>query len=934
MKSSLMIRIFHIPSSEYAFFRFLKKGYPLILMGILLTSLVSVFNIEPIAAQEIVDVESPTQVRVNSNFWVNVLYHYEVDGPAGLHIEIQILEEETGDLQGEHLSDPMFPDPGHHEGETSAGVQLIAPDSVGVWELNAVLSGGNEMRFSVEVVGDDFPPSVTITSLEADLDSLQLGDFTNIHGTVDYSIPEGSSFLIIVTTSYGAPPSTLFYYSGGPWALIPEFAYEMVLSDLYRAGDPGLWGTSVPSSGMEDFFFVVNAPLEPLDWTLYFRVLYFSPEGEEIQLGSRELTIEVSTRSEMWARLDTADSDPTSPGDIYRVIVSGRYFFLDEEPHTIRIAIWNTVLGEYLSEGGSHEIPDVTGSGSFFEVLNPRAPLAIGEYSYSAHLLVDDDLKDSFDFVVIVGIETVIEYELEIVNVESVPEVRYGESFDVEMLVRYDLPDDPLDSDSTLTCLIGSGIMACFAFDSISVRGAGESTILLNVPSEYVPPRNGPLNLLAFASARNEPVIRDLVDFSEFTVDIVGAEEGIEGGSSDWKAIDGWTSFPTPFGGVDIRFWAILQVDTSDPLPQQVWLTLDVDGSDILREAIVYQPDMDYYAFQSSPLWTATPGEHIAVWRVDPDRDYTDPNLDNNEFQIRFTVEESPPPFIPPEGEEPPQPDEEFDFYVTANPTERTLASSVSYTVNVELSSGEPETVQLNLMGAPAGVSHSFNPSSNLPPYSSELTITGSQSLPAGTYNMMIEASDGEKTRYKPIILRVEEGADYELSASPRVIQAQPGETVEYTISASSDSGYNQYVNLVVSDLPSSLTSRLESSAGIPDFETALHVDVGEDVTPRVYHITVTGSGPEPKSATFTLNVRAPLSEETTEEDRSALTYYLPLLYLIVIIAVVISSVVLGIRRVRGRPVKTGAFCIECGKKIPFGTEFCPKCGVKQEREE
>ena len=204
-------------------------------------------------------------------------------------------------------------------------------------------------------------------------------------------------------------------------------------------------------------------------------------------------------------------------------------------------------------------------------------------------------------------------------------------------------------------------------------------------------------------------------------------------------------------------------------------------------------------------------------------------------------------------GEEPPEPEEEFNFYVTTDPTEGTLASSESYVVSIELVSGEPQPVQLSLIGAPAGLSYAFNPSRGAPSYASELTVTGSSNLPAGTYSMIINATDGVRVRYKPIILKVEKGADYQLSISPSSIKGQSGDTVEYTISASSDSGYNQLVNLVVSGVPDGLTHKLEPSSDMPDFQSILSLEIGEGVGAGVHSIIVTGSGIEPRQVHYTL---------------------------------------------------------------------------------
>ncbi len=251
------------------------------------------------------------------------------------------------------------------------------------------------------------------------------------------------------------------------------------------------------------------------------------------------------------------------------------------------------------------------------------------------------------------------------------------------------------------------------------------------------------------------------------------------------------------------------------------------------------------------------------------------------------------------------------------------------------MSSGTPEEVHLTLTDVPAGLSYTFKPSSGLPTYKSELTVTGSQTLPAATYTLTIIASDGEKERYKPILLTVEEGAEYQLTASPRTHHAHPGETVEYDVSVSSDTGYAQYVNLDISGLPLSVNGELTPSSIVPNSHSLLSVEVGSDAPPGLYSFTLRGSGPNPKRVILTLKISEETSpqqeEEKQQRDGYPQSYYLPLLYIGVIVAALIIGSVLGIRYWRQRPRKPISYCLECGKKIPVGVEFCPKCGAQQE---
>jgi hypothetical protein len=266
---------------------------------------------------------------------------------------------------------------------------------------------------------------------------------------------------------------------------------------------------------------------------------------------------------------------------------------------------------------------------------------------------------------------------------------------------------------------------------------------------------------------------------------------------------------------------------------------------------------------------------------------------------------------------------EEFDYYVTAVPTEQTTRSPVTYTVTVDIVSGAPEPVQLELMGAPIGVSYYFDPPSGTPRYTSTLTVTAATDLPVGAYPMTIKASGGGKERYKPITLIVEEGPDYALSINPNSTRAKPGESVEFTVSVESETGYSQLVNLMASRVPNGVTWRMEPRASTPPFQSTLILELGRDVKPGAHTIVVLGSGADGERAAVTLWV-----EDTELIEREATIDYLAAAFLAIIFAAIFGGGFLAFRRVRRGRAK--AFCVECGTRLAPGVEFCPQCGTKR----
>ena len=268
------------------------------------------------------------------------------------------------------------------------------------------------------------------------------------------------------------------------------------------------------------------------------------------------------------------------------------------------------------------------------------------------------------------------------------------------------------------------------------------------------------------------------MDIRNFAVNIVGAPSAGPGGDSDW-AITGISTSPVnPYMGTDVTFDARVEVSTNDPLPQTVAVSYSLDGVEQLKDFVTYQPGMAFLSVPSPP-WTPTLGQHTIRWVVDPDKKYNDPNWANNVMEATFTVTETPPSrLLPPPGQaQPPPPPagEAFDFYVTAVPTEQTVQSPVTYLVMVNVTAGTPQPVQLDLVGAPAGVSYYFSPPSGMPGFTSTLTVTAASTVPAGSYPLAINASSAGIVRYKPLVLNIAKGPDYTLAITPDTVQVNAG---------------------------------------------------------------------------------------------------------------------------------------------------------------
>mgnify|MGYP000125263271 CR=1 FL=1 len=154
---------------------------------------------------------------------------------------------------------------------------------------------------------------------------------------------------------------------------------------------------------------------------------------------------------------------------------------------------------------------------------------------------------------------------------------------------------------------------------------------------------------------------------------------------------------------------------------------------------------------------------------------------------------------------------------------------------------------------------------------------------------------------------------------------------MEFTIAASSNTGYNQYINLMVSGLPSGVTWRLEPTALMPNSQSRLSLELSKNAKPGVYTITVAGSGAYAKRVFATLRIEGAIARAERAEER--IIDYLAIAFIILILALVIIGAFLAIRRFRAVR-KPKIFCIERGAKLTPGLEYCPKCGTKQPKSE
>ena len=190
-------------------------------------------------------------------------------------------------------------------------------------------------------------------------------------------------------------------------------------------------------------------------------------------------------------------------------------------------------------------------------------------------------------------------------------------------------------------------------------------------------------------------------------------------------------------------------------------------------------------------------------------------------------------------------PQAQFDFQISVTPPQQSVVpgGSITYTVNVNLVSGTPQSVLLSLSTLPAGVSTSLNPTSGTPSYSSTLTVTTTSSASPRTVTMAVLGNGGGVTHSATVTLSISQASDFSINVSPASLSALQGQTVSYSVNVAAMNGFNSQVALSVSGLPSGASGVFSVPAGAPNFASTLAVTIPLATPAGSYTLTVTGNG-------------------------------------------------------------------------------------------
>jgi hypothetical protein len=270
----------------------------------------------------------------------------------------------------------------------------------------------------------------------------------------------------------------------------------------------------------------------------------------------------------------------------------------------------------------------------------------------------------------------------------------------------------------------------------------------------------------------------------------------------------------------------------------------------------------------------------------------------------------------------------EFDFSLAATPGLQSMKSgqSVSYSVVVNLVSGNAQPVTLSLTGLPDGISHTFSMQSADPTFTSAIQISSQPSLSPGNYTLTIVGTGGGKTHSANVNLMIAESmqpSSLSLSVNPSTLEVggsvalggalTPGSATTVEIVYSRPDGFEMMKHVTTSD------AGAFSGAFKPD-------------TPGPWSVKARWAGDakhyscESQPASFSVTG---VPEKPPQPFWEQIP---PIIVLAAILAIIISAILLLKHRTGQKktvPTATARFCVKCGKTIPEGSGYCTNCGEK-----
>jgi uncharacterized membrane protein len=187
------------------------------------------------------------------------------------------------------------------------------------------------------------------------------------------------------------------------------------------------------------------------------------------------------------------------------------------------------------------------------------------------------------------------------------------------------------------------------------------------------------------------------------------------------------------------------------------------------------------------------------------------------------------------------------DFSVNINPSSATVAKGGKTTVTASIGSQGSFSgmVQLEITGAPVGVSANLSSTAVNGSGSPTLTVSASSSAATGTYNLTLWGASGNlshSTNFSVVVSNTSTNPDFSLSAAPASQSIAIGQNTSFTVSVAALNGFTGSVSLTASGLPSGMQA-VYSPASITTSGTAtLNISTASSTAAGTYTLTIAGA--------------------------------------------------------------------------------------------
>lgn len=210
------------------------------------------------------------------------------------------------------------------------------------------------------------------------------------------------------------------------------------------------------------------------------------------------------------------------------------------------------------------------------------------------------------------------------------------------------------------------------------------------------------------------------------------------------------------------------------------------------------------------------------------------------------------------------------DFGLTISPSTQSVQAggSTTYSSTISGINGFSGAVNLSASGLPGGATAAFSPVSVNGSGSSQLTVDTDSSVAAGTYPFTVTAISGALTHTVSLTLVVSAAADFSLTITPSTQSVQPGSSVNYVTTITSQNGFTGATDLILSGLPTGAIASFMPQSITGAGTAQLTVTTSNSTPPGNYPLAVTAtSGTVSHTAKAALTVTSPATPSVLAID-------------------------------------------------------------------